>query len=418
VPRLRPRNWHLAPGLQLPRIAWSVLGLGLALRIAWVLVHHVEPVSDFRDYQELAANIARHGTYAVYPGLPTAFRSPGWPLLLGATYWVTGVSTQVGTLLCAVLSWVGAVVGGLIAYRLLRPPFALLAVAALSLYPAGIVYTAVLGSEHLAAALLTILVALLLGTRIGPGRSLAIGLLVGALILTRPDYGFVAAAVVFLEYLFRRGQVSLAPALALTAVGIVVVLAPWVARNEARFHEFIPTGGNGGVTFYLGTVAVKYTSPPLLAAAPPETYDHPKRRDNFYWRKGLHNVRAHPARWLGYDAGRLLLQHRSEYSTLLWAGPGLVRPVPRYGAFLYWWALALLAVVGLAAIVIRRSNWAAWRPIVFTLVGVTLSKTLFIVNIRDRLPLTALLAVAAGYGAQRVYDLARSRWGRPSPGRH
>src|SRR4051812_4165110 len=183
-------------GSGLPPMALALLGLGLLLRVGWVLVHQVDPVSDFQTYQRLAANVAEHGDYALLSGKPTAFRPPGWPLLLGGVYVVTGVSTQAGALVGAVLSWIATVAGAIIAYRLLRPAFALLATAAVSLYPAGIAYTAVLGTEHLAAALLTTLVALLIARRIGLWRALAVGLLLGALLLTRPEYGLVAAVVV------------------------------------------------------------------------------------------------------------------------------------------------------------------------------------------------------------------------------
>lgn len=45
------------------RIYWRLLAAGMILRILWVLVVPVEPVSDSAAYHSFATTIYQHGVY-------------------------------------------------------------------------------------------------------------------------------------------------------------------------------------------------------------------------------------------------------------------------------------------------------------------------------------------------------------------
>src|SRR5215211_2163794 len=244
APADRSRWANIGPSILL------LLALGLALRVVWALSHKVVPVSDFQTYNSLAANFAEHGEYAVTHGVPTAFRPPGWPLLLGAVYEFTGPRWTAGALLNAFLSWGAVVAGAGIALRLLQRRFAVLAIAAMALYPAAIAYVPVLGTEDLAALLLTVCVALLVLEPLRGWSAFLFGLAAGGLVLTRPDYGLTIVVVGAIVLATRRARLPLLRYATLAVLGVALVVVPWTVRNANRFGEFIPTGTNGGVTFY------------------------------------------------------------------------------------------------------------------------------------------------------------------------
>jgi hypothetical protein len=392
------------------------LGLGLALRLVWVAVHPVAVTSDFSHYNALAETLARHGVYGEDPRFPAAYWPPGWPALLGLLYSVAGVHPRLGAVLGATLDWAAIVVASVAAVRLLRPRFAVGAVAAMCLYPAAISLDPVLATEHLTALLFTSVVVLMAFSRPSLRTGLAVGLLEGALLLTRADYG-VPTALVIAVWLSRGLPVRrLAPVAAVTALAALALMSPWIARNFARFDEFIPTSTNGGINFYLGTVAARYTVPPFVLRFHVSDQNHPKAHENTYYRHGFDNLAHHPLRWLGYDTARFYLAYGREWNVLDWGD--IDAPVVRGAATAYWLALCALGLLGLAAIgVDRRLLPRAWLVIAGSLAAVTILKLFYIDTARTRVPLTYLLIVVAGLGAQRLSDAYAERRRRAASSR-
>jgi hypothetical protein len=396
----RIRGWGLLP------VVVAFLAAGLALRALWAALHPVKPVSDFAVYHQLAANLAEHGFYGQRTGTPEAYWPPGWPAALAGLYNLVGPEPQRGALLGVVFEWGAIVLAAVAAWRLLQPAFAAAAVAAMCLYPGGVAYGPVLGTEHLAALLFTASVVLVALATPSPALALGAGLLTGALLLTRADYGVAMAAIVAL-WLVRELPLRRVTAMAAVfAAGALVFLGPWIGRNEARFGEFIPTSTNGGVTFYLGTLAPGYTDSPVRARVyANHPNDGPKAIENRFWHLGFANVADDPVRWLKIDARRIRAQYGREGSLLAWGdadGLALLRL-----AQAYWLLVVAFALTGLSVVVARRRRIdRAWPMIVASILAVSLVKTFFVVNQRDRLPLTYLLIVVGALGAQHVVRLA------------
>ncbi len=391
--------------LGLSPLVVALLAVALVLRLAWVLVHPVDPVSDFLEYHKHAENLARHWIYSSDPAYRDAYWPPGWPLVLGLGYLVVGVHPHAGALLGATLEWGAIVLAAVAATRLLRPRFAAAAVAAMCLYPSGIAFAPVLGTEHLAALLFTGLVVLVAFGRPSPATALGAGLLAGGLILVRGDVG-IAAAMVAAVWLLRAPPRRLA---ALAVAGALVFIGPWTVRNANEFGEFIPTSTNGGVTFYLGTLAAEYTSPALVERLGSTSTEHPKAHENHYYRLGLDNLREHPLRWLRFDAERVYLMYGRESPILRW---GELRETwtVRVAASAYWLVILALAVAGLATIAAERRRLpGAWTTIAASILLATLLKLPFLVEARQRLVLVYLLIVIAGLGAQRLAALGPKR---------
>jgi hypothetical protein len=234
-----------------------------------------------------------------------------------------------------------------------------------------------------------------------------VGLLLGALSLTRSEYA-AGLAIVTAVWLVRGIPARRAVALAaVCAAGALVFVGPWTVRNAVRFGEFIPTSTNGGETFYLATVSVRYTAPPIIFRLGETSLTHPAAQDRMWWHKGFDNVRRHPVRWLGYDLERLRRQYTQD--TWMLSLGQLSNPTARRVATAYWLAIVGLAVAGFGAMVVLRRRLApAWWTIAAAILTVTVLKTAFLISWKDRLPLTYLLIAVAGLGAQSLVDGARS----------
>jgi hypothetical protein len=398
----------------------ALLAVGLAVRLLWVLVHPVQPVSDFDAYHQHAATLAADGTYSYRDGEPGAYWAPGWPVLLAGLYLVLGAHPQLGALLGVMLEWGAIAIAAVAATRLLRPVFAAGAVAAMCFYPAAIAYGPVLGTEHLTALLFTGVICLMGFERPSLRTTALAGLLGGALLLVRAEFG-VTVALVIAVWLVRGVAPRRVPALAaMTLAGALVCVGPWTVRNALTFGEFIPASAKGGLTFYLATVAPDYSEPPIVARLGVTSTTHPGAQDRMWLRRGLDNVADDPARWLAYDLRRIYSQYGEEKEMLHWGR--IAASVPRRVALAYWLVVVAFALLGLATIMTRRRRLdPAWSYIAGSILAVSLLKLAFIVNERDRLPLTYLLILVAGLGAQRVADAApgpRKRPGRrenPTP---
>ena len=406
---VRPRAG--AWGLSSATIA--VLVLGLLVRLVWISVHPVTPIADFQAYSELARTLAHDGIYGQTPDAPQAFWPPGWPVALAGLYAFTGQNADAGAMYGAVFEWMAVVIAAVVAARLLRPPFAFAAVAVMCLYPSAIGYAPVLATEHIAALLFTGLVTLMAFTKPDLRTSLAVGLIEGALILVRGDYG-VAMAPVAAVWLVRGVELRRLPAVGAVAVaGTLLFVGPWTARNASTFGEFIPTSTNGGLTFYLGTVGPRWSFPTALQQHGFTSYTKPKAHENVYYRLGWERIKQDPIAWVALDAKRVYYQYGKE-NTMLRLGETRNPWIARF-ALLYWWVIVGFAIVGFVVLARRRRQLPRpWLIIAASILAVSFLKLFFVVNERDRLPLTYLLIVIAGLGAQQLFELLEERRSRTS----
>jgi hypothetical protein len=394
-----------------------LLAAALAARLLWVWLHPVNPQSDFREYHTIATYVVERGGYygTAVPSAPDAFWPPAWPTFLAGLYSVFGVDARLAAYVTAFLSWGTVVAGALVAVRLLRPAFAAVAVAAMAFYPAGLFFTGVLGTEHLAGLLIMIIVLLLLRGRLTALTALVAGVLDGVLLLLHSDFGLVMSGVIVLTYLVREREAP--PMLRLAATSAIVaalVVAPWTIRNERVFGDFIPFSTNGGITFWLGTLRADY-EPPERPADQPRVTD-PKAFDSFYWERGLDNVKSEPLTYAKYVLLRVGILYCCEnalmhWSHVGWDGGADSKVLAALEAA--WVPLLVLAIAGLLFLALdwRRGGppWARgpgvlWFPVVTALVLATLLKIFFIVDARQRLPLVPLVLLLTGYGVQRLFE--------------
>jgi hypothetical protein len=345
-----------------------------------------------------------------------------------------------------------------------RPAVAgLFAAVAVAIYPATIEYTGMLMTEPLAATLLVGAILGLLWAAGGPStwRWLAPGLTLGALALVRPEYlaiGLLLAVLVLLHERFtsrpgrshfpvtgtgncertkagqpvssqlattvvakceltdgkrrgtwRRGVL----AGAVVALGILVVVAPWTARNAIAIDRFVTISTGGGQVLYAGTYLPSDGNPEKVGAA--VVAEHPDlfgphaveklRLEQILTRLGESTYpELEPDQALSKmgkeQLGDDITEHTGEYASFvatkigrIWShGPRAIMRTPIWEAL--HWVLLGLGLLGVALLAYLRRWEALLIGAVF--LAVTLVSALLVASPRRVLVLIPLLSACAG----------------------
>jgi 4-amino-4-deoxy-L-arabinose transferase-like glycosyltransferase len=242
------------------------------LRIAWALWAATPPVS-FRDpaaYQMLGDSLARGDGYQYaipdggeVPGglYPTAYYPPGYPLFLGALFWLVD-------LLPFDVDHLAALVGANVVLSVLTIPLVfalgrrlhgvtagLVAAGVMAVLPNAVFHTGVALTETLFLFLLVLMLLLAVPTRAvvrAPGtlRLVTLGVLFALTALVRP-----VSLVLLPAFLFLWWPASFRTALkrvAVVAVAAVVVILPWTARNVVTMDSPILLSANLGDNLCIG----------------------------------------------------------------------------------------------------------------------------------------------------------------------
>jgi len=238
----------------------------LGLRVWFLWRYPFYEAGDTPIYQQLAHNWLVHGIYGLdISGRLTAvdIRTPGYPALLAVIYSVFGESARavmvtqafVDTLTCVLIAAMAAVLAPKESRR--RVALAALWLAALCPFTAN--YTAVVLTEtltiFLATLALLVLMEALRGLRgngkIGPAwvsgtemstnmRWVMGGIVVGFGTLVRPETPLIlaAAGAVVVGWWWRpKNWPKVMRAGLLMAVGLILPLLPWAARNWQVLHK-------------------------------------------------------------------------------------------------------------------------------------------------------------------------------------
>ncbi len=271
------RSGGPARRLRLPkpsRETWALLGAGLALRIAYVLLVHpggAAPSSDSIAYDELAWNLARGmgiqlmGESAPYP---TA-KAPLLPWLVSLVYRATGHVFMAALLVQAVLGAFVPLLVRALGRSMFNPPVGRVAGWLAVGHPLLVFFSGYLLTENLFGVV--VLAALLASTawikRPRAGAAFGAGLLWGLAALTRPSALPLPAIVAV--WAWAPLGLSLRPGertrqVMTLLLGTALAIAPWTARNALVLGEFVPITTGGGRT--------------LLDANNPVVWDDPAQR--------------------------------------------------------------------------------------------------------------------------------------------
>jgi hypothetical protein len=236
----------------------AALFIGFALRLFFIF--KFAPYSgDTKFYEELARNWLYHGVYGLFVRgqlSPVDMRMPGYPAFLAAVYAVFGRSDKAVTIVQAVIDLGTCVLAAAIA-ACLAPAARRRIAATVALWLAAVCpftanYSAIVLTEVLATFLTTL--ALLFFVRVLGDRSIDVplrslerrallyraglwmggGLIIGIGTLVRPEAPLLLVATVFalsVRWWRRSDWSKLALAVSWMVAGLLLVLAPWAARN-------------------------------------------------------------------------------------------------------------------------------------------------------------------------------------------
>lgn len=367
---------------------------------------------DERDYVALARSLAEGEGYTSDGGTPTAFRPPGYPLLLLPAYLATD-----GSVLA--MRWVGvlALAGSVwLAYLLGRRTGSAAAGALAAVLMAGyplLIYTASTLYPQV-PALFLLLLTIELGLRATPTpdeppprRRWVVAVLAGAaaglLILTVPTFGpSVALVIGWLAWRHRRRATR---QLAYRAVAVLMIMAAvppaaWCVRNALQLGAFVPVATNTGVNLLLGN-SEGVTAGGGRVGDISRYENHAIEQDldeieqnHFYTRAALDWIVTHPADAATLYVGKVLntFSFRNELATT-----GQADPLKDLVSALTYYPILVLAVLRL--LLARRWPMHALEKVSLILILVNIAVlAVFFTRLRLRLPLdglTILLAAAA-----------------------
>jgi hypothetical protein len=359
---LRYRN--LGPALMRmvePLPLWSIVLLGLALRLAWNIAFPAEPGSDAATYWGLARRLASAEPYAIAG--TRAYWPVGYPLYLSLWIKILG-TTKSAWLASNFAAYLAAVTGiAMLGRRLDGPRAGNLAAFVFAVWPNLIANTATPEKETLLIALLPWMTWFLIDgiNRRSAGFLAAAGVLLGYATLVQPSLQLLlpALAVAVIGLIGHRAH-AMAGAVAFL-VAAAVVLAPWAVRNYLLFERFVLVSTNGGGNLYrannpLATGGYTDTGAVSLANLSEIDQDAQGRRLAIAW------IRAHPMQF-----AKLALEKQLRFTGDDSAGiyatlkVGKARATERTyvamkAAANAFWLLAWIVLAALALQVVKRAS--------------------------------------------------------------
>jgi 4-amino-4-deoxy-L-arabinose transferase-like glycosyltransferase len=248
------------PYLPRPSLSASLMLIcvaGVLLRVLFLAVVPVAPVSDFARYLEVATSIV-NGTGLSVSGTPFISQPPLYPALLGGWLSVFGVHIAAAKALNLLLSTSTLILWAWTCPRAgMRPRWQLASLALLAFHPALVSYTGILGTETL-AVFLAVLAFALTCAPMRAGMCCLLGIVLALVALNRPQLLPLPVGIVVGVLLggldWHRARNCL-----VLLVAFVAVLLPWTLRNEALFNRTVPISANSGYVLMVNNNALNRT---------------------------------------------------------------------------------------------------------------------------------------------------------------
>ena len=228
-----------------------ILAAGLIARIATVALFHPPLFSDDIDYVALGKSLA-HGEGYQLEGHPTAYRPPGYPLLLAVSFRLFGESLLPVRAAQAAADLLSCFLVFLLGRRLFSERAGLIGAGIFALFPMEILYVSIMMTETVFTTLLLLYLLICTGAKASWKMSIAAGIVLGAATLVRPTVLLLPGAVFVVRWMSGWKPPENLKALGISAGAALLILSPWIIRNEDRFGHITLTS-NTGVNFWIGT---------------------------------------------------------------------------------------------------------------------------------------------------------------------
>ena len=430
---------------RIPAAAWLILLVALLLRVGYVVATpDYVMVHDARAYDNIARAVAagEGWGYARADGRETAFRPPGYCVLLAGAYKVAGVErgserdrVVAARVLGIVVSTLIVALIGVVAAQLWGRRVALLAMAGGAVYLPLILVGASVMSEPLFALTLLGALAAALQHRRSTHRwrwALLAGFLGGLTILTRANALVLLLPLALAVWTVRpRWSINALGVPAGLVVVALVTVAPWPIRNAIVFDRFIPVSTQFGSALagtYNDQARLDKENPAswrsmrhlpeyrgfyarLSQTPEPEAEDILRRNSKAY-------IREHPtyvAMVAWWTSRRMLdlggLDWSRHTASTISVGPRWANA----GVFCFW-AFAVLALVGAFTRRARRTPFFVWLIPILLYLSVVF---LVVETPRYRTGIDPFVVMLAALALRRALQAVEDRERpRPDPARY
>jgi len=395
------------------RWVWWLLGVGLIVRVAagYVLSKGFSaPPADLDSYLHLGTTFADHWSLLDREGVPTAWREPFYPILLGFVFKATGPRYAVLLLINSLLGVGGLWFAHRVGKRLLGERVALWALAIGVFYP-HFVYYATLPMRESAQLFIAPLAILALLEALRRDEESWIIIAAGVNVLaaftntTFLPFGLLLVPPLLIYFRSKKALRWIS----IYWIAFALFYSPWPIRNYVNFDRVIlgSTAGAGS-TFHNYLIV-----PADVAGTPEETrilvndpvvkkaWELPTlaERESYYWKEGIKRVVAAPLSYARLVAWRFFVD--------IW------RVVPRershgHSMRLIRWASILsdgwiLPFGLLGLLLVRLSPKEMWFPylLLFSVNGVY---ALVLTSIRYRLSAMPWVILLAAVVLDRVWE--------------
>lgn len=254
-------TWFLPALLGVTAVA---IGVRVGFAAGWTFGRPLP--GDAQFFHQAAANLAAGQGFSVasyippHHVLPTAEHPPLFSTLLASFDLLGFHSVDAQRILMGIVASLGVFLTGLVGHRVAGPSVGLTAAGIAALDPLWFQTSAVLMSESIYLVVIpaVLLIALSCHDHPRPWRFVLLGGAIALAVLTRSDALSLAVflGVPVVLYAARSGRRRLTLARCLFA-GLVLVLAPWVVRNEIQLGGFALSDNQGG------TLAGSYCAPAM-----------------------------------------------------------------------------------------------------------------------------------------------------------
>lgn len=226
----------------------GVLAGGLALRAAWALAFPAGTFSDGAIYLALAHKLAAGEPYFIAGGY--AYWPPGYPMFLTAWLQLPLSNAAIALLSNLLLYVLTSLVLWRLTDRVAGQQAARLATLILALWPNYLANVVTAEKENLLIFLLPTVLLLYTYRSSKLLPRFAAGILLGFAALVQPSVLLFPSVLLCYELLQRSPWRSAIVSLAMLVLGMALVIAPWSARNNRVFGEFLLISSNGGENLY------------------------------------------------------------------------------------------------------------------------------------------------------------------------
>jgi len=382
-------------------VAGIIFGLALVLRLVFLAVWHQADMSgellgDRQSYVKIGQNVFE-GKGFQYLGKPSLRRPPVYPLVVGAVLKLTGSLTAL-QLLQAVIGAVSCVMLFLIGCKWFGSKVGLLAAGIMSVDYLSIRYVAEPLPEtfFICALLLCFYQLSCLEAPFKNALALKAGVLAGITLLTKDSLIYFFPSLAF-GFLLLTQKISKTIVLTLIFGGaILLVVAPWIARNMMHTNRIVMITARSGACLYLGNnpstqmpVGGDDWSPHVVDNAPDVPAGNLVDYDRYYMRKALAFIKENPNRFI---------ELMGQKFKRLWTPVITDEPVGHLGKvikFLKYVTYVLIMALALPGMFLGLWRFNRLFPMYALVAYTTLIHSITISGIRYRLPIMPFLMLFA-----------------------